>query len=90
MLALSRVAGEAAALIAIGAIAFVSVAPSLSISGLQDPFSTLPTQIFFWAARPQDGYQVNAAAAILVLGGLVFLLNLAAVLLRDFHSRYVR
>jgi phosphate transport system permease protein len=86
-LALSRVVGEAAALIAIGAIAFVRTAPSLSIDGLQGPFSTLPTQIFFWAARPQVGFQTNAAAAILVLGGLVFTLNLAAVLLRDGVNR---
>lgn len=83
MMALSRVAGEAAALIAIGAIAFVSFAPNLSLTGLQAPFSTLPTQIFFWASRPQSGFQMNAAAAILVLGGLVLSLNIISVILRD-------
>jgi phosphate transport system permease protein len=89
VLALSRVAGEAAALISIGASAFVSISPSLSLNGLQGSFSTLPTQIFFWAARPQAEFQSNAAAAILVLAGLVLLMNLIAVFIRDYVRRQV-
>ncbi len=68
LLAMSRIIGKTAAVLAIGALAFVNFLPGLSIEGLQGLFTTLPTQIFFWAVRPQPEFQVNAAAAIIVLG----------------------
>ncbi len=85
LLALSRIMGETAALLAIGALAFVNFLPPVSIDGLYSPFTTLPTQIFFWALRPQHDFQINAAAAIIVLGILVLVVNISAVLLRDFY-----
>lgn len=88
LLALSRIIGETSAVLAIGALAFVNFSPSLSLDGLQSPFTTLPTQIFFWAIRPQETFQANAAAAIIVLGIMVLVMNIAAVLIRDFYRRW--
>jgi len=87
LLALSRAAGETAALIAIGAVAFVYFAPDLSWEGLQGGFTTLTTQIFYWASRPQAEFHNLAAATILVLGSIVLLMNIVAVLLRDFYRQ---
>jgi ABC-type phosphate transport system permease subunit len=83
LLAMSRIIGETAAVLAIGALAFVNFLPELSLEGLHSPFTTLPTQIFFWAVRPQPEFQVNAAAAIIMLGIFVLVVNVVAVLLRD-------
>jgi phosphate transport system permease protein len=88
LLALSRAVGETAPLLAIGAVAFVSFAPEFSWAGWQSNFTTLPTQIFYWAARPQKDFQDIAAAAIIVLGGIVLLMNIAAVLIRDQYRKY--
>lgn len=84
-LSLSRAIGETAPLVAIGAVAFLRFTPSLSVEGLQTSFTTLTTQIFFWVSKPQEAFRENAAAAILVLGAIVLLLNVMAVLLRDFY-----
>ncbi len=83
-LSLSRAIGETAPLIAIGAVASLRFTPSFSIEGLQMSFTTLTTQIFFWVSQPKEGFQDNAAAAILVLGTIVLFLNIVAVLMRDF------
>lgn len=87
LLALSQVIGETAALVAVGAAAFVSFVPDLSLSALQSGYTTLPTQIFYWATRPQPEFQGLAAATIIVLGAIVLAINVAAVLLRDLFPR---
>lgn len=84
LLALSRVAGETAALIAIGAAAFVSFAPDFSWVSLQSGFTTLTTQSFYWISRPQEEFHHLAAATILVLGCIVLVMNSLALMLRDF------
>jgi len=78
ILALSRAVGEAAPLIVIGALAYVPFAPS----GPLDDFSVLPIQVFNWISRPQAGFITNAAAGIIVLLALTFLMNGIAVFLR--------
>ena len=83
ILALSRAIGETAPLITIGALTFVAFAPD----GLWSPFTVLPIQIFNWVSRPQPAFQVNAAAAILVLLALLLTMNGAAVWLRDRYQR---
>ncbi|MEO0532537.1 MAG: phosphate ABC transporter permease PstA [Cyanobacteria bacterium P01_A01_bin.123] len=83
LMALARVVGEAAPLIAIGAVAFITFAPAPSWGGLQSSFTTLPTQIFYWASRPQAEFQANASAAVIILGGLVLILTGISVWLRD-------
>lgn len=83
ILALSRAIGETAPLITIGALTFVAFAPD----GLWSPFTVLPIQIFNWVSRPQPAFQVNAAAAILVLLALLLSMNAAAIWLRDRHQK---
>ena len=46
--------------------AIVAFVPELGLEGLQSPFTALPIQIFNWVSRPQAGFHVNAAAAIVV------------------------
>jgi phosphate transport system permease protein len=79
ILALSRAVGETAPLIVIGALTYVPFAPSSPM----DEFSVLPIQIFNWISRPQHGFEVNAAAAIIVLLSITFLMNGIAVYFRN-------
>jgi phosphate transport system permease protein len=79
ILAISRAAGETAALIMIGAftfIAFDNTRPS-------DDFTTVPVQIYNWTIRPQEAFRANAAAAIIVLMAAVLTLNLVATVVRE-------
>jgi phosphate transport system permease protein len=79
ILALSRAVGETAPLIVIGALAYVPFAPS----GPLDEFTVLPIQIFNWVTRPQHEFVINAAAAIMVLLLITFIMNGIAVYLRN-------
>ena len=83
ILALSRAIGETAPLITIGALTFVAFAPD----GIWSPFTVLPIQIFNWVSRPQAEFQVNAAAAIIVLLALLLTMNAAAIWLRDRYQK---
>lgn len=86
ILALSRAIGETAPLIVIGALTYVPFVPS----GPNDSFTVLPIQIFNWVSRPQAGFFTNAAAAIIVLLALTFLLNGIAIYLRNKWQKKVR
>lgn len=79
ILALSRAVGETAPLIVIGALAYVPFAPSNPL----DEFSVLPIQIFNWVSRPQHGFVTNAAAAIIILLLITFVMNGIAVYFRN-------
>ena len=79
ILSISRAIGETAPLIAIGALAYV---PFIAQSPF-DEFTVLPIQIFNWTTRPQHAFLVNAAAAIIVLLLITFVLNGIAVYLRN-------
>jgi phosphate transport system permease protein len=81
--AVSRVVGETAPLIVIGASTFITVDPN----GLFSKFTVLPIQIYNWTARAQPEYHHIAAAAIVVLLIMLLTLNAAAVLLRNRLSR---
>jgi phosphate transport system permease protein len=83
ILALSRAIGETAPLILIGAIVFVPFNPS----SLTDQFTALPIQIFNWTTRPQEDFKLLAAAAILVLLGLLLTMNAFAIWLRNRYQR---
>lgn len=78
ILAISRAVGETAPLIVIGALAYVPFVPSSPM----DEFTVLPIQIFNWVTRPQEEFIINAAAAIIVLLLITFVLNGIAVYLR--------
>lgn len=79
ILALSRAVGETAPLIVIGALAYVPFAPNTPM----DEFSVLPIQIFNWISRPQHGFIENAAAAIIILLSITFIMNAIAVYFRN-------
>ncbi|MDZ7660110.1 phosphate ABC transporter permease PstA [Fodinibius sp.] len=85
ILALSRAVGETAPLIIVGALAYVPFAPS----GPLDEFTVLPIQIFNWVTRPQHEFLINAAAAIIVLLLITFVMNGIAVYLRNKWQRKI-
>lgn len=78
ILAVSRAIGETAPLVLIGSLSYISFAPSSPM----DPFSVLPIQIFNWISRPQPEFAENAAAAIIILLSITFLMNGIAVYFR--------
>ena len=78
ILAISRAVGETAPLIVVGALAYVPFVPTSPM----DEFTVLPIQIFNWVSRPQPEFIINAAAAIIVLLMITFVLNGIAVFLR--------
>lgn len=86
ILALSRAVGEAAPLIVIGALAYVPFAPKSPM----DEFTVLPIQIFNWISRPQEAFATNAAAAIIILLLITFMLNGIAVYLRNKWQKKVK
>lgn len=79
ILAVSRAMGETAPLVLVGALSYVTFLPD----GVDAPFSALPIQIFNWVSRPQPAFLINAAAAIVVLLGMMLVLNAIAVVVRD-------
>jgi phosphate transport system permease protein len=79
ILALSRAIGETAPLVVIGALTYITFLPD----GLDAPFTALPIQIFNWVSRPQHGFVINAAAAIVVLLITMIFLNGSAIYLRN-------
>ena len=85
VLALARAVGETAPLIMVGAVGFVAFLPTSPA----DSFTALPLQIFLWISRPQEEFHALAAAAILVLLGILFVLNGVAIVLRNHTSRRV-
>ncbi len=86
ILALSRAVGETAPLIVIGALTYVPFAPKSPM----DEFSVLPIQIFNWISRPQHGFEVNAAAAIIILLLITFMMNGIAVYFRNKWQRKLK
>lgn len=83
ILAFSRAVGEAAALIMVGALAFVAHDPA----GFRDSFTIVPIQIYDWTTRPQEAFRANAAAAIIVLMIAVLTLNITAAVIRERFRR---
>lgn len=83
ILALSRAVGETAPLIVIGALAYV---PFVAKTPMEE-FTVLPIQIFNWVSRPQQGFITDAAAAIIILLGFVFIMNGVAVYIRNKAQR---
>lgn len=86
ILALSRAVGEAAPLIVVGALAYVPFAPKTPL----DEFSILPIQIFNWISRPQHGFIINAAAAIIILLLVTFIMNGIAIYFRNRWQRKIK
>lgn len=83
ILAIARAAGETAALIMIGAFAFIA----FDNKSVNDSFTTVPVQIYNWTTLPQEAFRENAAAGIIVLMVAVIGMNLFAVLIRERFRR---
>jgi phosphate transport system permease protein len=86
ILALSRAIGEAAPILVAGAV-FSRRADSEPWN-VTEPFAALPVQIYDFVKRPQEAFQVEVAAAgILVMLFVLLLMNSAAIVLRNRYSR---
>jgi phosphate transport system permease protein len=83
ILALSRAVGEAAPMIMIGAVGFLTFVPS----GPLDRFTVLPIQIYDLVSRPQAAFHNVAAAAGIVLLIVLLAMNAGAIILRNRYSR---
>jgi phosphate transport system permease protein len=83
ILAMSRAIGEAAPLVLLGGLTFITFNPT----GLDSQFTVLPIQIFNWVSRPQEEFRVVAAATIVVLLVINLLMNTAAILIRNHYYR---
>ncbi|KYC34807.1 phosphate ABC transporter permease [Scytonema hofmannii PCC 7110] len=88
---LSRAIGETAPLITIGALTFIAFLPDspiknqfpfISFEWLKAPFTVMPIQMFNWVSRPEPEFQLNAAAAGVVLITMTLVMNGIAIYLR--------
>ncbi|KAA1295104.1 MAG: phosphate ABC transporter permease PstA [SAR202 cluster bacterium] len=83
ILAMSRAIGEAAPVIAISALVYLTFIPSHPM----DRFTVLPIQIYNWVSRPQDEFRGLAAAGIIVMLVLLLSMNAIAVFLRNKYQK---
>lgn len=91
IIGLSRAIGETAPIITIGALTFIAFLPHSPVSAdfpfisfqwLKDPFTVMPIQMFNWTSRPEEEFQLNAAAAGVVLLAMTLLMNGVAIWFR--------
>ena len=87
IIGLAQALGETAPLLMIGMVAFVADTPSLSASGLTEPATVMPVQIFLWSDGAERAFEPRTAAAILVLLALMIIFNAIAVFLRRRFER---
>jgi phosphate transport system permease protein len=98
ILALSRAIGETAPVITIGALTFIAFLPESPFkdfpnhlfSWLMAPFTVMPIQMFNWVSRPEDAFEVNAAAAGTVLILMTLTMNGLAIYLRYYFRRGIK
>ncbi|MBO9578367.1 MAG: phosphate ABC transporter permease PstA [Microbacteriaceae bacterium] len=85
ILALSRALGEAAPLLLLGGLVYLTFDPNGFASG----YTTMPIQIFNWTGRPQDGFHELAAATSILLLVLLVAMNAVAIVIRNkFQKRW--
>ncbi|MBD1921199.1 phosphate ABC transporter permease PstA [Microcoleus sp. FACHB-831] len=83
IISVSRAIGDAASLIVVGAVSFLTFNP-----GLFQRFMALPIQIYTYITRPEPGFANAAAASIIVLLLLILVLNGTAIYLRQRFSTF--
>lgn len=83
ILAMSRAIGEAAPILMIAGIVYITNAPG----HLMDDFSVMPLQIYNWAGRPQLGFHQLAASGIIVLLVVLLAFNALAVFIRQKYQK---
>jgi phosphate transport system permease protein len=83
IIGMAQALGETAPLLMIGMVAFIMEVPS----GITDPATVLPVQIFLWADSPERGFTEKTSAAIMVLMAFLIMMNAVAVYLRKRFER---
>ena len=83
ILAMSRAIGEAAPILILAGIVFITFNPQ----HLMDDFTAMPLQIYDWAGRPQLDFHASAAAGIIVLLAVLLSFNALAILIRHKYQK---
>ena len=85
IIGMARALGETAPLLMIGMRAFIAAPPS----GITDPATVLPVQIFLWSDEVDRAFVQNTSAAIIVLLVFMLMMNGLAIYLRNrFEQRW--
>ena len=84
ILSVSRAFGEAAPLLLVGALNFITFNPR---PFSDDGYSAMPVLIYNYALRPQEEFKVLAAAGVVVMIVVVVLLNSFAIWLRNRYEQ---
>lgn len=87
ILGLATALGETAPLLLIGMVAFVDEYPAAGISGILDPATALPVQVYGWAQRADPAFIERSNGAIIILLIFLVIMNVAAILLRRRFER---
>jgi phosphate transport system permease protein len=91
ILGMAEAIGQTAPIITIGALTFIAFLPPMPVTGefpflslqwLWSEFTVLPIQMYNWVSRPDRAFQVNAAAAGVILLFMTLLMNGLAIYLR--------
>jgi phosphate transport system permease protein len=91
ILGMAEAIGQTAPLITIGALTFIAFLPPSPVSGefpflnfqwVWSEFTVLPIQMYNWVSRPDKAFQLNAAAAGVVLLMMTLVMNGIAIYLR--------
>lgn len=87
----ARAIGETAPIITVGALTFIAFLPPsplmieppfISFEWLMSGFTVMPIQMFNWTSRPEAAFQLNAAAAGVVLLFMTLSMNALAIYIR--------
>jgi phosphate transport system permease protein len=79
ILAMSRAIGEAAPMLVIAGVVYITFTPH----HLMDEFTVMPLQIYNWASLPQEEFHKVAATGIIVLLAILLTFNALAVFIRQ-------
>ena len=91
IIGMARAIGETAPIITIGALTFIaflpgspitSTPPFINFDWLWAEFTVLPIQMFNWVSRPDKAFQLNAAAAGVILLVMTLAMNACAIYIR--------
>lgn len=91
ILGMAEAIGQTAPIITIGALTFIAFLPPLPVTGefpflsmqwIWSEFTVLPIQMYNWVSRPNVDFQVNAAAAGVILLFMTLMMNGVAIYLR--------
>jgi phosphate transport system permease protein len=91
IIGMARAIGETAPIITIGALTFIAFLPGSPITAtppfinfdwLMAEFTVLPIQMFNWVSRPDKAFQLNAAAAGVILLVMTLAMNACAIYIR--------